>query len=193
MRALDVEDDRADAEQPHLEIVHRPETDTPIKNGPSGERRISISANVCAVVDDYLEHQRPDVLDEYGRVPLLATSQGRVATSTIRRYVYKWSRPCAIGRECPHDRDPNECEAVDVDLAPSCPSGVTPHPIRRGYITHLLQVGVPVDVVSDRCNVSPRPSRCTTTFGPRQKRCDSGRRCSTRYCTSPRPTADRLS
>jgi integrase len=32
---------------------------------------------------------------------------------------------------------------------------VTPHPIRRGYITHLLQTGVPVQVVSDRCNVSP--------------------------------------
>lgn len=33
---------------------------------------------------------------------------------------------------------------------------MTPHPIRRGYITHLLQAGVPVGVVSDRCNVSPK-------------------------------------
>lgn len=36
-----------------------------------------------------------------------------------------------------------------------CPSGVTPHPIRRCYITRLLKAGVSVEVVSDRCNVSP--------------------------------------
>jgi integrase len=156
VRALDVEDYRPDADHPHLQLVHRPETDTPIKNGPRGERRIGFSAEVCAAVDDYLEHQRPDVTDEHGRKPLLATGRGRVSTSTIRRYVYKWSRPCVLGRECPHDRDPDGCEAVDVDCASGCPSSVTPHPIRRGYITHLLQAGVPVDVVSDRCNVSPK-------------------------------------
>lgn len=156
VRALDVEDYRPDADQPHLNVVHRPETGTAIKNGRKGERRIGVSPEVCAVVDDFLKHQRPDVTDEYGREPLLATVQGRVATSTIRRYIYKWSRPCVIGRECPHDRDPDECEAaVDVDHASGCPSSVTPHPIRRGYITHLLRAGVPVDVVGDRCNVSP--------------------------------------
>jgi len=32
---------------------------------------------------------------------------------------------------------------------------VTPHPIRRGYITQLLRAAVPVEIVSDRCNVSP--------------------------------------
>jgi hypothetical protein len=32
---------------------------------------------------------------------------------------------------------------------------VTPHPIRRGYIAHLLKRGIPVEVVSERCNVSP--------------------------------------
>ncbi|MFC7213711.1 hypothetical protein ACFQO4_06400 [Saliphagus sp. GCM10025334] len=32
---------------------------------------------------------------------------------------------------------------------------MTPHPIRRGYITQLFRSGVDVQVVSERCNVSP--------------------------------------
>ena len=79
-----------------------------------------------------------------------------MALPTIRRYVYKWSRPCVIGQECPHDRDPDECDsALEVNKASACPSSVTPHPIRRGYITDLLRAGVPIDVISERCNVSP--------------------------------------
>ena len=155
-RALDVEDYRPSAETPHIEISHRPETDTPIKNKARGERRVALSSEACTVIDDYLQHRRPDVTDDHGRNPLLATRNGRVATSTIRTYVYRWSRPCAIGRECPHDRDPDGCEAVtNEDRAARCPSSVTPHPIRRGYITQLLRAGVPVEVVSDRCNVTP--------------------------------------
>jgi integrase len=135
---------------------HRPDTDTPIKNGPRGERPVAIPKSVCDVIDDYLAYQRPDVTDDNGRESLLATAQGRPAKSTIRKCVYKWSRPCAYGKECPHDRDPEECEAAsDVSRASGCPSSVTPHPIRRGYITHLLQSGVHVQVVSDRCNVTP--------------------------------------
>jgi len=155
-RALDVKDYRVDVETPHIEIHHRPESDTPIKNKEPGERRVAISDEACEVIDDYLRHQRSDVVDDYDRDPLLATQRGRVGTSTIRTYVYRWSRPCAIGRECPHDRDPDDCEAANNESrAARCPSSVTPHPIRRGYITQLLRAGVPVEVVSDRCNVSP--------------------------------------
>ena len=109
-----------------------------------------------AVVNDYLDQRRPDVTDGYGRDPLLATQHGRVADSTIRTSVYDWSRPCVTTGECPHGRGVPDCDAAqDVDTAPGCPSSVTPHPIRRGYITHLLQTGVPVQVVSNRCNVFP--------------------------------------
>lgn len=154
--ALDIDDYRPDAEPPHLDICHRPETDTPIKNGIRGQRPVAISSEICDVIDDYLQHQRPDVMDEHGREPLLATAHGRPAKSTIRKYVYKWSRPCQVSGECPHDRTPEECEAiVDADRVSTCPSSVTPHPIRRGYITHLLKRRVPVEVVSERCNVSP--------------------------------------
>ena len=153
---LDVNDYRREEEHPHLELIHRPDTDTPLKNGRKGERPVSISSDACAIIDDYLENRRPDVTDDYGREPLLASPQGRITKSTIRKYVYKWSRPCVIGSACPHDRDPDECNAAnDLDQASKCPSSVTPHPIRRGYITRLLKAGVSVEVVSDRCNVSP--------------------------------------
>ncbi|MXR19229.1 tyrosine-type recombinase/integrase [Halobacterium bonnevillei] len=155
-RALDVRDYRPDAKTPHVEICHRPETETPIKNKTPGERRVAVSSEACEVIDDYLQERRPNITDEHGRQPLLATTQGRPGTSTIRSYVYRWSRPCAIGAGCPHDRDPEGCEAVtNDDRMARCPSSVTPHPIRRGYITQLLRAGVPVKVVSDRCNVTP--------------------------------------
>ena len=46
-------------------------------------------------------------------------------------------------------------DETDLDRASKCPASVTPHPIRRGYITGLLGAGVPIEVVNDRCNVSP--------------------------------------
>jgi len=153
---LDVDDCRRGGGHPHLQLFHRPDTDTPLKNGRKGERPISISSDACDLIDDYLENRRPDVTGDHGREPLLASPQGRITKSTIRKYVYKWSRPCAVGAGCPHDRDPDECDAAnDLDQMSKCPSSVTPHPIRRGYITRLLKAGVSVEVVSDRCNVSP--------------------------------------
>lgn len=153
---LDIDDYRRDSDYPHLQLAHRPDTDTPLKNARKGERPVSISSDACDIIDDYIENRRTDVTDGYDREPLLASQQGRISKSTIRKYVYKWSRPCAVGAACPHDRDPAECDAAnDLDQASKCPSSVTPHPIRRGYITRLLKAGVSVEVVSDRCNISP--------------------------------------
>jgi hypothetical protein len=41
--ALVVDDYRSGADTPHLWIRHRPETDTPIKNGGLGQRTVGIS------------------------------------------------------------------------------------------------------------------------------------------------------
>lgn len=54
---------------------------------------------VREILDDYVAHKRPDVTDEHGREPLLATGRGRLSKSTIRKYVYKWSRPCVYGTD----------------------------------------------------------------------------------------------
>ncbi|MFC6875381.1 tyrosine-type recombinase/integrase [Halobellus marinus] len=154
VHALDVDDYSPDDQC--VEVQHRPDTGTPIKNQSKGERLVALSDQVCDLLDDWLSTQRPDVTDEYGRTPLLASRQGRTKKSTLRSYVYRWTRPCVYDDECPHDRNPDECEAMTRDSASRCPSSVSPHAIRRGSITHSLNNNMPDKVVSDRANVSQR-------------------------------------
>lgn len=149
---LDVDDYHP--EDQCLEIVHRPDTDTPIKNGKRGQRLVALSGKTCNLLDDWLRERRPDVTDEHERTPLLASSRGRLARSTIGKYCYRWTRPCAFGRDCPHDRDLDTCEARENGQESKCPSSVSPHPFRRGSITHHLNNDVPETAVGDRANVS---------------------------------------
>jgi len=152
VHALDIDD--YDASEQFLEVRHRPDTGTPIKNKRGGERLVALSDQMCDLIDDFVRNHRPEVRDEYGRCPLLPSRQGRARKTTLRDYVYRWSRPCAIGNECPHDRDPEGCEAMTHGSASKCPSSVSPHAIRRGSITHSLNNDMPDKVVSDRANVS---------------------------------------
>ena len=152
--ALDVDDFCPNEEPPYIRIRHRPKTGTKLKNGESGERLIGVSEDVCRVIDDFLVHSRPDVSDDYGREPLLATNHGRVAKGTVRKYVYKWTRPCAVGKKCPHGRTPESCEAAKASSASKCPSSRSPHAIRRGYISHQLSSGIDNSFLSGRCDVS---------------------------------------
>lgn len=152
-RAFDVED--YDRENQWLRAVHRP--GTPLKNKRKGERLISLSSDVCRVVSNYVDHRREEVSDDAGRNPLLTTQFGRVSKSTIRETCYRYTHPCQHnGGYCPHGEEVDDCQAVGgADYAPSvCPSSRSPHAWRRGAITHLLTEDVPVEVVSDRMNVS---------------------------------------
>jgi site-specific recombinase XerD len=150
--ALDVSDYHS--EDQYLEVRHRPEEGTPVKNQENGERFVALSGRVCDLLDDWLSEQRPDVQDDYDRNPLLATPQGRLSKTAIRTYVYQWTQPCRYGQECPHDRSPDDCSARERDFESQCPSSVSPHAIRRGSITNNLNDGMPEKVVSDRANVS---------------------------------------
>jgi len=154
VHALDVDDYNRDEQ--YIEVRHRPQTDTPIKNKNDGERLVALSDDICMLLDDWLEDQRPNVTDDYGREPLVATVQGRANKTTLRKYVYQATRPCFRGADCPEERDPEECEAAIKDQqAFRCPANVSPHAIRRGSITHSLNSDLPDNVVSDRANVSP--------------------------------------
>ncbi|WP_187347738.1 tyrosine-type recombinase/integrase [Haloplanus rubicundus] len=150
---LDVSD--FDGERDRLRVRHRPETDTPLKNGEAGKRFIALSPEVSEVVDDYIGEHRHNVTDDHEREPLFTTSQGRATKNTIRRNIYAVTRPCATGRDCPHGKVPDDCEAAQrTNEACKCPSTVSGHPIRRGAITHHLRQDVPEKIVSDRMNVS---------------------------------------
>ncbi|WP_430639363.1 tyrosine-type recombinase/integrase [Haloferax volcanii] len=153
VHALDVDDYSSDDQ--YVKVRHRPKEGTPIKNKEDGERLVALSDRMSELLDDWIADQRPDVTDDYGRRPLLATVQGRASKSTLRFYVYKWTQPCRYDGECPHDRDPMSCEALPRNHTSKCPSSLNPHAIRRGSITHSLNNEMPDKVVSDRANVSP--------------------------------------
>lgn len=151
-RSLDVDD--FEEEEERLRIRHRPESGTPLKNRERAERYIALSADLTAVLADWIDHNRPDVTDGHEREPLFASTQGRCSKSTLRRTIYNVTQPCYYSDECPHDREPSDCAAEGYSSGQRCPSSVDPHTIRRGAITHFLSKAVPEKVVSDRMNVS---------------------------------------
>ena len=154
LRALDVKD--FDETRPVLEVRHRPETGTPLKNKRKGERDVNITEATAELLRDYIEQKRHDVTDEYGRHPLITTIYGRATRSTIQRYIYTATRPCHYnGGECPFDRKPTECEAAYAHDAMKCPGSVSPHALRRGYVTAARNAGQAVDVTAERVNMSP--------------------------------------
>jgi len=159
IRGLDLGDLDLDGSHPRfsgpaIQFVHRPSDGTPLKNKEKGTRWNRISGKAARYIEDYIEYHRPEVTDDYGREPLLTTPQGRPAGNTLRRTLYKVTRPCWRGEECPHDRDPDECEAVEVTHASKCPSARSPHDVRSGRVTYYRREDVPRRVVKDRLNAS---------------------------------------
>lgn len=153
VRAIDLDDYHS--EEQYVEIQHRPEKDTPLKNGTRAEREVNLHSWVCEILDDYILIHRNDVTDEYDREPMFPSTQGRTVRSNLRMHINRVTRPCHTTGECPHGREQSECEAVqEYDLASKCPSSVSPHPIRRGAITHWLNEGHGKELLSDRMNVS---------------------------------------
>ena len=152
IHSLDVDD--FDPEEKSLEVVYRPETDTPIKNSTDGERFIALSDEVCQLLIDWIDQRRPASVDKHGREPLITTSQGRAHTTTLRGDCYRYTQPCIRSGECPHGRDIDDCPATDYERASECPLSESPHALRRGGITNSLQQDWPMKAVGDRANVS---------------------------------------
>jgi len=150
-RGLDIED--YNAEEQYLELVHRPEQGTSLKNGTKSERFVALNGSVCRILDDWLEVNHPGITDEHGRNPLFATSRDRLSQNRGRTIAYQYTRPCVYDMSCPHDRDIDSCEAKPTPQVHLCPSALSPHPIRRGSITYHLQEGTPKEVVGSRMDL----------------------------------------
>lgn len=88
------------------------------------------------IIQDYIADKRPAETDEQGQSPLLTKGDQKISPSTLQKISYKWTRPCMVGIDCPHDRDPEDCEAAQKNNSTSkCPSSRAPHHIRKGYTT----------------------------------------------------------
>ncbi|MFC7134310.1 MULTISPECIES: tyrosine-type recombinase/integrase [Salinibaculum] len=152
LRSLDVRDFNADEQW--LRFEHRPETGTELKKGRRGERYVGLLDEPTAVLAEFLDRERMDISDRYGRSPLIPSEAGRPATSTIRDWCYLATVPCKHG-PCPHENDPASCEYLSYVTASGCPSSRSPHQVRTGSITWQLSRGVPIEVIADRVNSSP--------------------------------------
>jgi hypothetical protein len=137
-----------------LEILHRPETDNPIENGKIGEWLVALSGDFCNLPDNYPRYKRQNVEDDNGRRPFITLTRASLGRSTIAKYYNRYTRPCEYGNDCPHDRDPNSCEAVNTRKWSVCPSSLSPHPFLRGSITRHLNEDVPETAVGYRANLS---------------------------------------
>lgn len=160
-----------DPENNTIRFRHRPETGTRLKNGKEndgtpgdGERDVEVADSVVDALLGYIETERPDVTDEYGREPLFATARGRAVRSTLRRWVYK-ATSC---RWTANSTDESQCNGDCNPDSNVCPRSYYPHAIRRGAIVNHLSGGLRLDLASERFDVSPRILR--KHYDPRTKR-----------------------
>ncbi len=57
-----------------------------LKTREKAERYCALSEDVAEVLDDYINHKRMDIEDDYERVPSFATENGRAPVKTLRRW-----------------------------------------------------------------------------------------------------------
>lgn len=173
VRGLDVRDFDADAQL--VEFVHRPGSDTPLKNKRNGERVVALREPVADAIDYYIRNHRKESHDDHGRQPLFSTAGGRPSRNTVRVWSYQATLPC-VYRECPHGHDRETCEFTEFNSSSKCPSSKSPHKIRTGSITWHRDCGFPPEVTSERVNASQRVIQRHYDKATRRERMEHRRR-----------------
>jgi len=153
-RSLDVDDFHP--EEQYLRLRHQP-PETPLKKKGESERKVAIREKTANIIADYIDENRHDVTDDDGRRPLFTTEHGRASLTTLRNHAYSLTQPCKYTGECPHEKNPETCQAAkNKNDACKCPTSESTHAIRRGSITWHLREDVSKEVISDRADVSVR-------------------------------------
>jgi Site-specific recombinase XerD len=142
VRALDVCDVHTDEQW--IDMVHRPGTDTPLKNKGGSEREINLHGWVAELLDAWMTDRRPGVRDAHGRDPLLVSDHGRLARSSIRSRVYRLTSCSDLSEACDCGDAPTACDDV-----------VSPHDIRQSSISAWLDEGHDPQLLSGRVDTSP--------------------------------------
>lgn len=156
LRSLDLEHyHSADA---YLEFEHRPDTGLPLKNAEESERAVKLAEWACAVLDEYINRHRNDVRDANGLDPLVTSQRGRPGVETLTQWTYDATLPC-VHSACPHGNDPADCQWARHNHTSKCPSSRSPHQLRTGAITYMLDQGIPVEVVAKRVDAKPETIR----------------------------------
>lgn len=153
--SLDLDDFKQDSEDTTLQFRNRKSTGTPLKNGDKSERNVTVSESLSQVLRDYTASRRLRKKDDHGRDPLFTVPGGRLSRQRAYKNIVAITRPCVTGEKCPHNREIDDCEAAQrKQKAPSCPSSVSLHPVRKGAITNHINEGWPKEVLSERVDVS---------------------------------------
>lgn len=153
LHGLDVGD--IDWENKRVTFAHRPDSGTYLKNKQQGERVVALEDDVLEIVHDYIENERLDVEDDYGRRPLFTSRAGRMSKAHLSKYIYYVTTPCITDNECPEGIDPAECEySSGIGASVGCPYNNASHEIRRGAVTRWLQNDVPEKAIGDRVDMS---------------------------------------
>lgn len=150
IHSLDVDD--FDREEETLSIKHRPDEGTTLKKKKSSERVVNLLEQTAEAIADWIDETRPDVTDEYGREPLIATEFGRAHINTIASDIYWVTRPEFRNKECSCK---GECPATCANNAYACEDSVSPHIVRKAAITHHLDTGWLAEFVADRADNTP--------------------------------------
>lgn len=76
-----------------VELVHRPNQETTLKNGNSGERLIALSSDLTELLANHVETNRNEVIGEQDLKPLFTTRQGRICRTSMRRLINRITAP----------------------------------------------------------------------------------------------------
>ena len=144
IRALDVSDVHLDEQW--LNIAHRPVTGTPLKNKVGSDREVNLHGWVCDVLRAWIDDRRPDVVDDHGRDPLVASRYGRMTHSPIRTRIYKLTACGGVSTGC----------GCGASTQSKCGDSVSPHAVRRSSITAWLGKGTEPELLSSRVDSSTK-------------------------------------